>query len=151
MQIHYACLRNVNGKMYRRLGPDTGYDMIANAPCGSSIAAFLSALDETDECPKTILYSLNPTDFDQISTVIGCFQSKELPGKIQHGAAWWFNDTKSGMEAQMRSLANLGLLGNFLGMPSQILSRFSPVQGAFVPPRRELRREIGRASCRERV
>lgn len=116
MQIHYACLRNVNGKMYRRLGPDTGYDMIANAPCGSSIAAFLSALDEKDECPKTVLYSLNPTDFDQISTVIGCFQSDELPGKIQHGAAWWFNDTKSGMETQMRSLANLGLLGNFLGM-----------------------------------
>ena len=48
--------------------------------------------------------------------MIGAFQSEEIPGKIQHGSAWWFNDTKSGMEAQMRSLANLGILGNFVGM-----------------------------------
>ena len=116
MQLHYSCLRNVNHRMYRRLGPDTGFDMIAQNTCGGDIAALLSALDETGECPKTILYSLNPADNEQLGTLIGCFQSDEVPGKIQHGSAWWFNDTKSGMEDQMRSLANLGLLGNFVGM-----------------------------------
>ncbi len=116
MQIHYSCLRNMNTRMYRRLGPDTGFDMIAQNTCGGDIASFLSALDETGECPKTILYSLNPADNEQLGTMIGCFQSDEVPGKIQHGSAWWFNDTKSGMEEQMRSLANLGLLGNFVGM-----------------------------------
>ncbi len=116
MQIHYSCLRNMNTRLYRRLGPDTGFDMIAQNTCGGDIAAFLAALDETGECPKTILYSLNPADNEQLGTLIGCFQSDEVPGKIQHGSAWWFNDTKSGMEAQMRSLANLGLLGNFVGM-----------------------------------
>ena len=116
MQIHYSCLRNMNTRMYRRLGPDTGFDMIAQNTCGGDIASFLSALDETGECPKTILYSLNPADNEQLGTMIGCFQSDEVPGKIQHGSAWWFNDTKSGMEDQMRSLANLGLLGNFVGM-----------------------------------
>lgn len=116
MQIHYACLRDVNEKMYQKMGPNTGYDMIGNAPCGESAAAFLNALNETDECPKTIFYSLNAVDQDQISTLIGCFQSGLLPGKMQLGSAWWFNDTKSGMEAQLRSLANLGVLGNFVGM-----------------------------------
>ncbi|MCR5137911.1 MAG: glucuronate isomerase [Oscillospiraceae bacterium] len=116
MQIHYSCLRNMNTRMYRRLGPDTGFDMIAQNTCGGEIAAFLSALDENGECPRTILYSLNPADNEQLGTLIGCFQSDEVPGKIQHGSAWWFNDTKSGMEAQMKSLANLGLLGNFVGM-----------------------------------
>ena len=116
MQIHYSCLRNMNTRMYRRLGPDTGFDMIAQNTCGGDIASFLSALDETGECPRTILYSLNPADNEQLGTMIGCFQSDEVPGKIQHGSAWWFNDTKSGMEDQMRSLANLGLLGNFVGM-----------------------------------
>ena len=116
MQIHYSCLRNMNNRMYRLLGPDTGFDMIAQNTCGGDIAALLSALDETGECPKTILYSLNPADNEQLGTMIGCFQSDEVPGKIQHGSAWWFNDTKSGMEDQMRSLANLGLLGNFVGM-----------------------------------
>ena len=116
MQLHYSCLRNMNTRMFRRLGPDTGFDMIAQNTCGGDIAALLAALDETGECPKTILYSLNPADNEQLGTLIGCFQSDEVPGKIQHGSAWWFNDTKSGMEAQMKSLANLGLLGNFVGM-----------------------------------
>lgn len=116
MQLHYSCLRNMNRRMYEKLGPDTGFDMIAQNTCGGDIANLLSALDETGECPKTILYSLNPADNEQLGTLIGCFQGAEVPGKIQHGSAWWFNDTKSGMEEQMKSLANLGLLGNFVGM-----------------------------------
>ena len=116
MQLHYSCLRNVNERAFRRLGADTGYDMINQNTCGGNIAQLLSALEETGECPKTILYSLNPVDNAQLGTLLGCFQSPELPGKIQHGSAWWFNDTKTGMEEQMKSLANLGLLGNFVGM-----------------------------------
>ena len=49
-------------------------------------------------------------------TILGCFQNSEIPGKIQHGSAWWFNDHKIGMEEQMTRLASLGLLGNFVGM-----------------------------------
>ena len=116
MQLHYSCLRNNNERMYKKLGPDTGFDMIAQNTCGGDIAQFLSALDMDGQCPKTILYSLNPADNEQLGTLIGCFQGTEVPGKIQHGSAWWFNDTKSGMEDQMKSLANLGLLGNFVGM-----------------------------------
>ncbi len=116
MQLHYSCLRNNNKKRYALQGPDTGYDMIAQNTCGGSIAELLSALNDTDECPKTILYSLNPADNEQIGTILGVFQTDEIPGKIQMGSAWWFNDTKSGMEEQMKALANLGLLGNFVGM-----------------------------------
>lgn len=116
MQLHYSCMRNMNERMYARLGPDTGFDAISQNACGQDIARLLSALDEEGQCPKTILYSLNPADNAQLGTILGCFQSDEIPGKIQHGSAWWFNDTKSGMEEQMKSLANLGLLGNFVGM-----------------------------------
>ncbi len=116
MQIHYNCLRGVNRKMNALLGPDTGFDMINTATCGGEIASLLSALNDTDECPKTIIYSLNPADDAQIGTILGCFQNSEVPGKIQHGSAWWFNDHKIGMEEQMTRLASLGLLGNFVGM-----------------------------------
>jgi len=116
MQIHYSCLRNTNEKMFQKLGADTGFDTIAQNTCGGNVARFLSALDLNDQCPKTILYSLNPADNEQLGTLIGSFQSDEIPGKIQHGSAWWFNDTKTGMEDQMISLANLGILGNFVGM-----------------------------------
>ena len=116
MQLHYSCLRNNNKKRFAEQGPDTGYDMIAQNTCGGNIAQLLSALNDTDECPKTILYSLNPADNEQIGTILALFQTDEIPGKIQMGSAWWFNDTKSGMEDQMMALANLGLLGNFVGM-----------------------------------
>ena len=116
MQLHYSCLRNNNGRIFKAQGPDTGVDAIAQNTCGGNIAQLLSVLDEAGACPKTILYSLNPADNAQLGTLIGCFQDSSIPGKIQHGSAWWFNDTKTGMEDQMRSLANLGLLGNFVGM-----------------------------------
>ncbi len=116
MQLHYACLRNVNGPMFARLGPDAGFDMIGRTDCGGQIAALLSALEETGECPRTILYSLDPGDNAMLGSLIGCFQSGGVPGKLQLGSAWWFNDTRSGMEAQLRTAAELGLLGNFVGM-----------------------------------
>ena len=116
MELHYSCARTVNSRKLKELGPDTGYDVIGQNICGGDLAAFLSELDSTDELPKTIIFSLNPADNELIDTIIGAFQSEEVPGKIQHGPAWWFNDSRSGMEEQMRSLANLGLLGNFIGM-----------------------------------
>ena len=116
MQLHYSCLRNNNNRIFRLQGPDTGVDAIAQNTCGGNISALLSALDEALSCPRTILYSLNPADNAQLGTLIGCFQDSTIPGKIQHGSAWWFNDNKTGMQEQMTSLANLGLLGNFIGM-----------------------------------
>ena len=116
MQLHYSCLRNNNNRIFKAQGGDTGVDAIAQNTCGGNISQLLSALDEAHCCPKTILYSLNPADNAQLGTLIGCFQDETVPGKIQHGSAWWFNDNKTGMQDQMISLGNLGLLGNFIGM-----------------------------------
>lgn len=116
MQLHYSCIRNNNERIFRTMGADTGVDAISQNTCGGNIARLLSRLDLEGKCPKTILYSLNPADNAQLGTLIGCFQGTEVPGKIQHGSAWWFNDTKHGMEEQMRTLASLGVLGNFIGM-----------------------------------
>lgn len=116
MQLHYGAQRNTNSKMFRALGPDTGFDCISVRDCGEALTGFLNALEVKGKLPKTVIYSLNPGDDQMIDTVLGCFQGTEAAGKIQHGSAWWFNDTKSGMEAQLKSLANLSLLGNFVGM-----------------------------------
>ena len=116
MQLHYGAQRDVNRRMFARLGPDTGFDCISMRGCGEKLTAFLSELFSEDMLPKTVLYSLDPTQNALLDTVIGCFQGTEAVGKLQHGAAWWFNDTKAGMKEQLRSLAELSLLGNFIGM-----------------------------------
>lgn len=116
MQLHYGCKRDNNTGMFAKLGPDTGYDCINNyAPSGQT-ADYLNALDQKGNLPKTVLYSLNPNDDEAIGTIVGCFQNSDAVGKIQQGSAWWFNDHKTGMTKQMTSLANMGLLGNFIGM-----------------------------------
>lgn len=116
MQLHYGCKRDNNSFRFNQLGPDTGYDCIDNYAPSSQMADFLNALNTTDQMPRTIIYSLNPNDNAAIGTIIGCFQDAGVAGKIQQGSAWWFNDHKTGMTEQMVSLANLGLLGNFIGM-----------------------------------
>ncbi len=116
MQLHYGCKRDNNKDMYAKVGPDTGYDCINNYAPSGQIADYLNALDQEGNLPKTIIYSLNPNDDEAIGTIIGCFQNSDAVGKIQQGSAWWFNDHKTGMTKQMTSLANLGLLGNFIGM-----------------------------------
>lgn len=116
MQLHFGVIRNLSERVYRVLGPDAGIDAIGDSASTDKLAAFLNALDETDDLPKTILYSLNPNDNAAIETVMGAFQTGEARGKLQHGSAWWFNDHKNGMRAQMESLAEKGHLATFVGM-----------------------------------
>lgn len=116
MQLHYGAQRNTNTVMFDKLGADTGFDCISVKNCGEALTGFLNALNVKSKLPKTVIYSLNPNDNELIDTVLGCFQGTEAQGKIQHGSAWWFSDTKSGMLSQLKSLANLSLLGNFIGM-----------------------------------
>jgi len=116
MQLHYGCKRDNNALMFEKLGPDTGFDCINNYAPSAQMADFLNALSATDEIPQTIIYSLNPFDNASIGTIIGCFQGGGIRNKIQQGSAWWFNDHYVGMTEQMKSLANLSCLGNFIGM-----------------------------------
>ncbi|WP_281888482.1 glucuronate isomerase [Paenibacillus sp. YYML68] len=116
MQLHINASRNNNTRMFNKLGPDTGYDSINDSDIAYPLVKLLDTLDQENSLPKTILYSLNPKDNYVIGTVIGSFQTNGVPGKIQFGSAWWFNDTKEGMLWQMNALANLGLLSRFVGM-----------------------------------
>lgn len=116
MQIHYNCMRNPNTKMFRELGPDTGFDVIGPNNGSVALSKLLDSMYLSGKMPRIILYSLDSSDNSFIDTLIGAFQQAGYPGTIQHGSAWWFNDTKHGMREQMTSLASLGLLGNFVGM-----------------------------------
>jgi glucuronate isomerase len=116
MQFHINAARNNNSRMFAQLGPDTGYDAVNDTPLSSAVIGLLDALDQEQALPKTILYSLNPRDNEVLAAIIGSFQGGGIPGKIQLGAAWWFNDTKDGMLAQMKALANVGLISRFVGM-----------------------------------
>ncbi|MDR0249216.1 MAG: glucuronate isomerase [Oscillospiraceae bacterium] len=116
MQLHYGARRDAVSRMYPILGPDSGFDCISTCECSGNLASFLDELDKTDQLPQTIFYSLNPADNAMLASVAGCFHSPGVIGKVQHGSAWWFNDTKGGMERQLTTLASVYPLGSFVGM-----------------------------------
>ena len=116
MQLHIGALRNNNRRMYERLGADTGFDSINDLAIAEDLSRFMDHLEYNDVLPKTILYTLNPKDNYVLGTMLGNFQKAPVPGKIQFGSGWWFNDQRDGMIAQMTSLANLGMLSRFVGM-----------------------------------
>lgn len=117
MQFHINALRNNNSRMFNKLcNSDTGYDSINDEEIAKPLAKLLNAMEEDNALPKTIIYSLNPNDNTIIAAMIGNFQGGGIPGKIQFGTAWWFNDNKTGMLDQMQALANVGLITRFIGM-----------------------------------
>jgi glucuronate isomerase len=116
MQLHIGALRNNNTPMFEELGPDTGYDSINDLSIAAPLSRLLDSLEKEDKLPKTILYTLNPKDNYVLGTMIGNFQKAPFKGKIQFGSGWWFNDQRDGMVAQIKALANLGVLGTFVGM-----------------------------------
>lgn len=115
-QFHYGAIRNNNTRMFRQLGPDTGFDSIGEFNTAKALAKFLDKLDLQGKLTKTILYNLNPCANEVIATMLGNFQDGEIAGKIQFGSGWWFLDQKDGMEKQMNALSLLGLLSRFVGM-----------------------------------
>ena len=116
-QLHFGCIRDNSARMFAKLGPDTGFDAINDASNAVGLSRLLSALESNDALTKTILYSLNSSDNGVVGTLIGCYQTDSaIPGRMQQGSAWWFNDNKPGMEAQMISLMSLGAMGTFNGL-----------------------------------
>lgn len=115
-QFHYGAIRNNNSKMFKILGPDTGFDSIGEFNTAKSCAKYLDKLNSRGKLTKTILYNLNPCANEVIATMLGNFQDGSIPGKIQFGSGWWFLDQKDGMQKQMNALSLLGLLSRFVGM-----------------------------------
>jgi len=115
-QFHIGAMRNNNSRMFEAVGPDTGFDSIGDGQVARPLARLLDRLARQDRLAKTILYNLNPADNDVFATMIGNFQDGSVPGKMQYGSGWWFLDQREGMQRQIESLSNQGLLSRFVGM-----------------------------------
>lgn len=116
MQLHLGAQRNVSQRGLAMIGINSGFDAIGGVEYGEPLAAILDALDRENSLPRTVLYNLNPRDNEMIASLVGCFQSDGIPGKVQFGAAWWFNDQRDGIERQLTTQMQFGLLGHFVGM-----------------------------------
>lgn len=115
-QFHFGAMRSNNTRMFKLLGPDTGFDSIGDPEVARPMSRFFDRLDTAGLLAKTILYNLNPVHNEVVATMLGNFQEGGVPGKMQMGSGWWFLDQKDGMERQLTALSSLGLLSRFVGM-----------------------------------
>lgn len=115
-QFHAGAIRNNNSRLLQQLGADAGVDSIGDWSMASAMSAFFDALDKKNKLAKTVIYNLNPAWNEVFATMAGNFQDGTVPGKIQFGSGWWFLDQKDGMEKQINTLSNMGLLSRFVGM-----------------------------------
>jgi glucuronate isomerase len=116
MQVHLGALRDLNSRRFAQLGRDAGLDAVNDPRIAAGLSGFLDALDRDGLLPKMVVYTLNPAHYEVLGTVLGCFQEGPQPGRMQLGAAWWFNDHIEGMRRQLAAQANLGLLSRSVGM-----------------------------------
>jgi glucuronate isomerase len=116
MQLHFGVIRNINEKMFRRLGPDSGFDTLGEPLSIRRLAPLFNRLSSMGRLPKTILFSASQTDLERLCAFSGCFPGEGVRGRVQAGAAWWFLDHKEGMEIQLKAFCRQGLLSVFAGM-----------------------------------
>lgn len=115
-QFHVGPLRNTNTRMWQQLGPDTGFDSMGDVALATPLATLMDRLEQKRLLARTIIYNINPKDNEVIATLTGSFQDGSIPGKIQFGSGWWFNDQKEGIQRQLNALSSMGLLSRFVGM-----------------------------------
>lgn len=115
-QLHLGPIRNNNSRLFNSIGPDTGFDSIGDYPQAHGLSRFLDVLDRSNQLSKTILYNVNPAQNEVFATMAGNFNDGSIKGKVQWGSAWWFLDQLDGMEKQINTLSNMGLLSCFIGM-----------------------------------
>lgn len=141
-QFHIGAMRNNSSRLFRSLGPDTGFDSIGDASYARPLSRFLDRLDSEDKLARTILYNLHPKDNEVLATMLGNFQDGSVAGKLQFGSGWWFLDQMDGMDKQLDALSNLGLLSTFVGMLTDSRSFLSYTRHEYF--RRILCRKLGR-------
>jgi len=115
MQLHLSSIRNNSTRLFNRLGLNCGNDSVGPSLNIVNFGKLLDRIDIESGLPKFIVYTLNPSNYYEIATLIGCFQNS-AKGTAQLGAAWWFCDHYDGIIEQLKVLSTTGLLGKFNGM-----------------------------------
>jgi glucuronate isomerase len=125
LQLHSGAQRFTSSRLRKLAGPAGGYATIGNSCDIAGLCSFFDEMEKKDRLPKIILYTLNPSDNEAFATLTGSFSENGVPGKIQFGPGWWYNDQYEGIRQHLTTLSSYGLLSQFIGMTTDSRSVFS--------------------------
>lgn len=111
LQLHFGTFRNVNTTAFNKIGKDSGFDVFRTNVDTDALARLLDKMHtKLGNLPKIILYPLNDECLRAVCAISGAFPN------VIVGAAWWFNDTVSGIKRQLETVSEYAALGTNLGM-----------------------------------
>ena len=125
MQLHIGAHRNTSSRLRKLAGSAGGYACIGKCCNVESLTHFMDVLEQNGQLPKVILYTLNPSDNEILTSLTGSYAQDGVPGKIRVGSSWWYNDHYDGICNQLTTISNYGLLSQFIGMTTDSRSALS--------------------------
>ena len=128
MQLHIGAQRYTSSILREKAGAVGGFASIGNSICIKSLTAFLDEVDKSCGLPKTVLFTLNPSDNALISVLQGSYSKDNIAGLITQGPAWWWCDHKKGITDMLENAESFGVLSNFIGMTTDSRSFLSFVR-----------------------
>ncbi len=125
LQLHLGAQRYTSSRLRKLAGPAGGYAGIGKTCDIDSLCRYIDSMEKDGLLPRTILYTLNPSDNAAFATLTGSYAEDGHAGKIQFGPAWWYNDHYEGIRQQLISLSSYGLMSHFVGMTTDSRSLLS--------------------------
>ncbi len=125
VQLHLGAHRDASPRLFERLGPDAGGDVVGDARQIPGLSRLLAGLEAAGHLPRTVLYNLNPADNPAFAVLAGAFSAPGVAPLVQWGPPWWFNDHEAGLRRQLDDLSQVGPLAGFVGMVADSRSLLS--------------------------
>lgn len=118
--LHLGALRQTSSRLAEKVGAAGGYAAMGKGLEIERLVALLDEMEQRNALPQTVLFPLNPTDFEALAVLQGSFS-----GKVQLGPAWWWCDHALGIRQALDCIANYGVLSQFIGMTTDSRSILS--------------------------
>lgn len=129
VQLHIGAQRYTSTRLRTLAGAAGGFAGIGNSADVVSLTRFFDTLEQGEYgLPKTVLFTLNPSDNAMLSVLSGSYSKDNTSGLITQGPAWWWCDHKYGIEEVLENASSFGLLSNFVGMTTDSRSFLSFVR-----------------------
>lgn len=128
MQLHIGAQRTTSTRLRKIAGKAGGYAAIGNSVDVNSLTRFFDDIEVSYKLPKTVLFTLNPSDNAMLSVLSGSYSQDGVKGLITQGPAWWWCDHENGIKNMLEDWSSFGVLSNFIGMTTDSRSFLSFVR-----------------------
>ena len=129
MQLHIGAERFTSTKLRNAVGPAGGFAGIGSTVDVKSLTTFLDDVDLSSYgLPKTVLFTLNPSDNAVMATLSGSYSKGGTKGLVTQGPAWWWCDHYEGIMEMLANFISHSVLSTFIGMTTDSRSILSFVR-----------------------